>query len=276
MLKSLLVLLNDARCAYQAFDLARYWAGANEALCVGLSVLDIESLCGDQPVPMAGMSAKEQHNQEILEDARSRLGRVRDRFRSLCTQSNVASQTLDEEGRPADVIAREAQRCDLVLVDCPPTHSVLGGLSSDQLVGVVKHCPRPLVVVPNRPTAETNVVIAYDGSLQAARTVQAFAQSGLAADRHVRVVGAAEHFVTATRRVDRAVDFLKRHGIMAEAVPLTTAEEPAAVLLNHLSLYPTGLLVMGTFGQNFLREALFGSVTRRLLEHCPVPIFLYH
>lgn len=276
MLKSLLVLLNDARSAYQAFDLARGWASSHEALCVGLSVLDIESLCGDEPVPMAGMSEKEQKNQKILEDARSRLEHVRDRFRSLCTQSNVTSQTLDEEGRPADVIAREAQRCDLVLVDCPRSHTVLGGLSSDQLVGVVKHCPRPLIVVPDHPTTQTDVVVAYDGSLQAARAVQAFAQSGLAADRQVRVVGAAEHYVTATRRVDRAVDFLKRHKIVAEAVPMVTEEDPAAVLLNHLALYPTGLLVMGTFGQNFLREVLFGSVTRRLLDHCSVPIFLYH
>ncbi len=276
MLKSLLVLLNDARGAYQASDLARHWAGSHEALCIGLSVVDVDHLCGTEPVPMTGMSAKEQQDQKILEDARLRLGRARDRFRSLCTQANVASQLLDEEGRPADVIAREAQRCDLVLLDCPQSRPALGGLTTDQLVGIVKHCPRPLVVVPDRPTSETDVVIAYDGSLQAARTVQAFAQSGLAVDRQVRVVGAAEQYVTATRRVDRAVDFLKRHGVAAKAVPITSAEEPAAVLLDHLALYPTGLLVMGTFGQNFLREVLFGSVTRRLLEQCPVPIFLYH
>ncbi len=276
MLKSLLVLLNDARGAYQASDLARHWAGSHEALCVGLSILDVEGLVGKEPVSMAGMSAKEQQDEKILEDARTRLGRVRDRFRSLCTQANVASQLLDEEGKPADVIAREAQRCDLVLVDCPQSRPALGGLTTDQLVGVVKHCPRPLVVVPDRPASETDVVIAYDGSLQAARTVQAFAQSGLAADRQVRVVGIAEQYVTATRRVDRAVDFLNRHHIAAKADPITSDDDPGSVLLNHMALYPTGLLVMGTFGQNFLREVLFGSVTRRMLEHCPVPIFLYH
>lgn len=276
MLKSLLVLLNDARRAYQASDLARSWASSHEALLVGLSVLDVESLCGDEPVPMAGMSAKEQRDQAILEDARSKLAAVRDRFQSLDTQAHVPSKLLDEEGHPADVIAREAQRYDLVLVDQPQSPPALGTLSSDQLVAVVKHCPRPLIVVPSRPTAETDVVIAYDGSLQAARAVQAFAQSGLAKGRQVRVVGAAEHFVTATRRVDRAVDFLNRHGITAKAVPVTSEEDPAAVILDHLTLYPTGLLVMGTFGQNMVREVLFGSVTRRLIEHCPVPIFLYH
>jgi nucleotide-binding universal stress UspA family protein len=133
-----------------------------------------------------------------------------------------------------------------------------------------------LIVVPDRPTDQTDVVIAYDGSLQAARAVQAFAQSGLATDRQVRVVGAAEEYVTASRRVDRAVEFLSRHGIASKAVPISSDEDPANVLLNHMAVYPTGLLVMGTFGQNILREVIFGSVTRRLLEHCPVAIFLDH
>lgn len=276
MLTSLLVLLNDARSAYQASDLARHWAGTHEALCVGVTALDIEALCGEEPVPMDGMSAKEQQQQKLLEDARSRFARVRDRFQTLCTQSNVPSELLDEEGRPADVIAREAQRCDLVLVDRPPSRDVLGGLSSDQLIGIVKHCPRPLVVVPDRPSTAKDVVIAYDGSLPAARAVQAFAQSELATNRQVHVVGIAEHFVTATRRVDRAVAFLKRHKIAADAVPITSPDDPADVLRDHIANYPTGLLVMGTFGQSYLREMIFGSVTRRLLEHCPVPVFLSH
>ncbi len=276
MLKSLLVLLNDSRRAYQASDLARCWASSHEALLVGLSVLDIESLCGDEPASMAGMSAKEQRDQALLEDARSRLGLVRDRFRSLATQAGVTSKLMHEDGRPADVIAREAQRYDVVLVDHPQSPPALGTLNSDQLVAVVKHCPRPLVVVPDRPTTETDVLIAYDGSLQAARAVQAFAQSGLATGRQVCVVGAAEKFVTATLRVDRAVDFLNLHGITAKAFPVTSEDDPSAVILDHLALYPTGLLVIGTFGQNIVREALFGSVTRRLIEQCPVPIFLCH
>jgi nucleotide-binding universal stress UspA family protein len=271
-----MVLLNDARAAYQASDLARQWAGTHDALSVGLTVLDVECLCGEEPAQMAGMSAKEEHAQKILEDARSRLAQARDHFQSLCTQSNVTSLMLDEQGQPADVIAREAQRFDLVLVDCPQSRPILGGLSTDQLTSLVKLLPRPLVIVPQQAPTATDVVIAYDGSLPAARAVQAFVQLGLAADRQVHVVGIAEHFVTAARRVDRAIDFLGHHQIAAKAIPIASEDDPAAVLLDHLNLYPTGLLVMGTFGQNFLREAIFGSVTKRLLTHCPVPILLSH
>lgn len=276
MLKSLLVLLNDERRTHSASDLARSWAASHKALVVGLTVLDIESLCGDEPFLSSDMSAKEQHDQALLDEARAKLKHAQERFQQSCSQAGIQTQSLTEGGRPADVIAREAQRYDLVLVDHPRSPAALGSLNSDQLTTVVKHCPRPLVVVPDRASTETDVVIAYDGSLPAARAVQTFAQSGLAAGREIRVVSAAEGYVTAARRVDRAVDYLKLHDIPAKAVPIVSEEDPAAVILNHLSVYPTGLLVMGTFGQNMVREVLFGSVTRRLIQHCPVPVFLGH
>ena len=276
MLKSLLVLLNDARRAYRAPDLALRWAASHDGQLVGLNVLDVESFCGGEAVPLGAMSAKVHRDEVILEDARSRMGLVLDLFQTLCVQAGVSGKPLSEEGRPADVIAREAQRHDLVLVDHPQPQAAFGTLSSDQLVAVVKHCPRPLIVVPDRPSTASDVVIAYDGSLPAARAVQAFAQSGLASGCAVRVVGTAAWYITAAQRVDRAVDYLNLHGISAKAVPIGSEDDPAAVILDHLAVNPTGLLVMGTFGQNMVREVLFGSVTRRLLEHCPVPIFLYH
>ncbi len=180
MLKSLLVLLNDERRTHPASDLAHRWAASHKALLVGLSVLDIECLCGDKPFLSSDMSAKEQHDQTLLDEAGAKRGHVLERFDERCSQTAVVNKLLSEAGRPADVIAREAQRYDLVLVDQPQSRPALGSLSSDQLVAVVKHCPRPLVVVPDRPSHEMDVVIAYDGSLQAVRAVQAFAQSGLA------------------------------------------------------------------------------------------------
>jgi nucleotide-binding universal stress UspA family protein len=34
--------------------------------------------------------------------------------------------------------------------------------------------------------------------------------------------------------------------------------------------------VMGAYGQPALREFFLGSVTRRMLTECPVPLFLFH
>lgn len=276
MLRSLLVLLNDTERAYGALDLALVWAKSHNARLAGIGVLDADRICGTEAVPIGGMAYKEQRDAALLEEARVRFGRAIDRFHTRCAQASVTDTSSIEEGRTPDVLGLEAQRHDLILVDHPQSEPDLGVLTFDQLRTVVKHCPRPLVVVPDHPSSAHDVVIAYDGSLQAARAVQAFAQSGLAAGRDVRVISVSNGDAAATQPVDRAVEYLKWHGISAKAIPITSDEDPATVVLNQLEVYPAGLLVMGTFGQNVLREVLFGSVTRRLLERCPVPIFLSH
>ena len=50
----------------------------------------------------------------------------------------------------------------------------------------------------------------------------------------------------------------------------------ADVILDQVQQLDAGLLVMGAYGQPVLREFFLGSVTRKVLEECPVPLFLYH
>ena len=51
---------------------------------------------------------------------------------------------------------------------------------------------------------------------------------------------------------------------------------PAEVILEQVRRLKAGLLVMGAYGQPALREFFLGSVTRKVLEESPVPLFLYH
>jgi nucleotide-binding universal stress UspA family protein len=120
------------------------------------------------------------------------------------------------------------------------------------------------------------VVVAYDGSLQAAHTLYAFEASGLGQGREVHVVSVADDKRDAARRAERAVDFLKSHGLDALAYPVDSGRPPAAVLLEMIRLCNPGLLVMGAYGQPVLREFFLGSTTRTMLEKSPVPMLLYH
>jgi hypothetical protein len=62
------------------------------------------------------------------------------------------------------------------------------GVPGETLTKVLPNCPRPVVIVPNGPSTGDAIVIAYDGSLQAARTLHAFEATGLGAAREVHVV----------------------------------------------------------------------------------------
>ena len=77
-----------------------------------------------------------------------------------------------------------------------------------------------MVVVPPTIGEEEAVVVAFDGSLQASRALQAFEASGFGKDRKVHVVSIAEEHKVAARHADRAVEFLASHEIKAEPRPL--------------------------------------------------------
>jgi nucleotide-binding universal stress UspA family protein len=80
----------------------------------------------------------------------------------------------------------------------------------------------------------------------------------------------------AALHAERAVEFLKSHGIPVSACPVDSCGPPAEAILDRARLWDAGLLVMGAYGQPVLREFFLGSVTRTVLEESPVPVFLYH
>jgi nucleotide-binding universal stress UspA family protein len=120
------------------------------------------------------------------------------------------------------------------------------------------------------------VLVAYDGSLPAARALQAFQASGLHAGRGIHIVSVAEDHVEAARNTDRAAEFLRFHEINADSHPLAPSASPAEVILDQVRRLNAGLLVMGAYGQPTLREFFLGSVTRTVLKESTVPLFLYH
>ena len=70
--------------------------------------------------------------------------------------------------------------------------------------------------------------------------------------------------------------FLASHGIDATPSVAVTSRSPAESIIERVESLDAGLLVMGAYGQPVLREFFIGSVTRRLLNESPVPIFCFH
>jgi nucleotide-binding universal stress UspA family protein len=279
MLKSLLIGLDgseDSRCV---LELGLRWARRFDALAVGIAVVDEPGISLSKSVLFAG--GHHWHAGDaaapLLDGSRHRAGETLGEFVRRCGQAGVTCKTLEEVGSPYVQILAEAQRFDLVLLG-RETHFDYGheGEPDETLGKVLQDCPRPVVAVPRPLGGGESVVVAYDGSLQASRALYAFEASGLGCTRKVRVVSVAEDHKDAARHADRAVGFLRLHGIEATPHPVDTSLPTAEVILHKLRYFEAGLLVMGAYGQPALREFFVGSVTRAVLKESPVPVFCYH
>ncbi len=275
MLKSILVGLDGSAYSTSAVELGIRWARQFDALLVALGVIDEPTISRAEMVPLGASSFKQHRDEVVLARARREVEQFLEQFALRCAEAGVASKLLEDVGMPYDQILLEAQRYDLILLGQRTYfHFATEDDPCETLKKVLKSTPRPVVTVPEKLGDGTRVVIAYDGSLQAARALQAFQVSGLADSQEVHVVTVGDNRIEAARHADRAVEFLRFHDIKAQPHGLEAA--PAGeVILDQARQLDARLLVMGAYGQPTLREFFLGSVTRTALKTSTIPLFLY-
>lgn len=276
MLRSILVGLDGSAYSTAAVDLGIRWAQKSNAMLVGLAVIDEPTICNPEPVPIGGSSFKKHRDDALLADARRKVELFLERFALRCAEAGVACKLLEDVGLPSEQILLEAQRYDLILLG-KQTYYHFGtqGHPDETLTNVLKNSPRPVVVVPEHLGNGNCVVVAYDGSLQAARTLQTFQALRLDLSQEVHIVAVHADHGEAVRNADRAIDFLGFHEIKAQRHAITSSS-PASAIIEQVQRLGAGLLVMGAYGKSAFREFFFGSVTRTMLKEQTVPLFLYH
>lgn len=136
-----------------------------------------------------------------------------------------------------------------------------------------------LVVEPEyRPVRR--VLVAYDGSLSAARTMQKFAQLAPFETEeleveilHVRGSGARAE---SELLLGLAESYLSAFGFASVRSTSLEASDVTAALLGHAERYDFDLVVAGAYSKSGLRSFFFGSTASALLREAERPLFLYH
>lgn len=276
ILRSILVGIDGSAYSAAAVEFGIQWAKKFDAMLVGLGVIDEPTIRQPEPVPIGGSSWKHERDEILVADARRKVEQFLGSFSLRCAEAGVSAKLLEDVGFPSDQVCREAQRYDLILLGKQTHyHFETQQYADETLTKVLKTSPRPVVTVPEALGTGNSIVVAYDGSLQAARTLQVFQSLRLDLSQEVHIVTVHTDHTEAVRHADRAIDFLGFHGIKAQR-HVVTASSPAAVIIDQANQLGAGLLVMGAYGQSGIREFFFGSVTRTLLNETKIPLFLYH
>jgi nucleotide-binding universal stress UspA family protein len=277
MVRSILIGLDGSAYSASALELGVRWARELGTLLVGLGVIDEPTIRRPKLVPLGATHFKEQSDQARLDHARQHVETFLEQFAVRCQEAGVAYQLLEDVGVPHEQIMREAQSYDLIMLG-QQTHFQFATQEDAcaTLQTILKSTPRPVVTVPEQLRAGTSLVLAYDGSLQAARVLQAFQTSGLARLGPVHVVCAGSENALVDCQVNRALAFLRCHDIHATPHVVPPTPSVAEALLTQAERLQAGLLILGSYGQTTLREFFLGSVTRSILKHSTCPLFLYH
>ena len=268
MLRSILLALDHSENSDAVVELGIHWTKQLGAKLVGIGIVDQPLMISTAPAPESDEDAPEL--QGHWKEDEQRVEQCLEQFSQRCDEAGVNAKAIKDVGPPSDRILLEANRHDLVLLSPHFQTSTSGG---DAFRQVVRAAPRP---VPKELPSGDSIMIAFDGSVQAARGLQAFLPAGLYRSKKVVVVSIDDDSQKAARHSALAMEFLQLHDVEAEARPLESTGGVAEQLLAEAVVLETGLLVLGVHQKATLQEMFRRSVTKTILNESMIPLFLFH
>ena len=234
------------------------------------------SLVAGIPVPAAPPAAKGDYARWLeLTDL------LQQRFRETLQLDGISGGDwqLFGEGESEDLLSA-ARAADLVIYpQRSAEHPLPSGFTPEDLVLAAG---RPVLVMPYRADVATlgrRVLVAWDGSREAARAAHdALPLLRKAKQVTVLTVGGREaDFERCRSGLERMRSNYERHGVAARVEETVRGDLAVAdVLLSRAADFDADLIVAGAYHHSQLREALFGGVTRALLDHMTVPVLMSH
>lgn len=199
-------------------------------------------------------------------------------FREVTEQSNVASEMLVEQSVPFQRILDDSRYHDLIIVGHDPKFFVNQPKQRTKtLAQLVKAAIPPTLIVRNFHEEIKRVLITYDGSTAAARTMQRFAQLlPFGTNLHIKALCAKEDTSYDTELVlHLARDYLEKHNldVETEAIPEVTVHEE---LLSRATQFEADLVVLGSHAAPSIPQLAFGSTAAALLKQGNMPLFMHH
>ncbi len=276
MLRSILVALDDTKGAVAAREAAFALARHTGASLTAAVVLDLpHTRSAHEFVPIGGAAFKARRDDALT--ARAAAEATIALAACAASAGDTPYDTLRLFDAPEPALLRAGAVHDLLVIG---RDSSLGlEEPEDGVAPVIERLlmdgARPLLVVPPDAATEATgpVLVGYDASIPAMAALQLFALLGLAGDSAVRVASAAETRDEALAMAEEGCNYLRRHGIAAEALPMVGGR-PADLLLAEAEALHARLLVLGAFEESGLRRLFGGSATHVLLRDARCPVFI--
>jgi nucleotide-binding universal stress UspA family protein len=276
-IKDLLVHVDDSKACASRLHAAVQLARTHQAHLTGLYVIPpIENFLMYAVEPLSA-SYRERLQKPLLE----RRDAARKRFDAATDDEEIVAEWRDTEGGLTRSLNTSARYADLVMIgqhDADDPADQTEGLAGRLVLG----SGRPCLVIPYIGTQETlgkHVLVAWNAGREAVRAVND-AMPILQAAESVSVLAVDPPSGTRGEGPIPSADIchhLARHGVHAEAASGMVEDiDIGSFLLSHAADRGVDMIVMGAYGHSRLSEMMLGGVTKSMLQHMTVPVFMSH
>jgi nucleotide-binding universal stress UspA family protein len=246
-----------------------------DAAVIGIAACQpMQILYGDSYVSGDLIDQDREEIEKELKEAEAEFRNVlQPRVETLEWRSTVMLASL------SDYLAQEGRGADLLITKVDPPGSIFDTSKRIDTADLVMRIGRPVLVVPTAAATPKfeRVVVGWKDTRETRRAVFD-ALPLLKKATHVAVVeiAAKEELAAAHAHLKDVVAWLKRHGVMAEAIATPSTGDDTTRLNAIVAEQNADVLVAGAYGHNRLREWVLGGVTRDLLLRSARCAFVSH
>lgn len=198
---------------------------------------------------------------------------LKKRLMDECRNKGVKGTFKAVRGEVSELIIEAAKTVDLVVMGRRGRHTKSKTRAPRSITQTLLHkSARPVMVVPEGTKYSSRILIAYDGSEAAQRAIDAGAIIAKLLTPKIDVLTVADSPDDAAEPQEEAKEYLAPYKLKASF--FVEPGKPWEVISAHAGKIDAGLVVMGAFGTNRLKELIFGSTTMNVLEKAECPILL--
>jgi nucleotide-binding universal stress UspA family protein len=222
MIRSILLAIDGFGCSAAALQSAITIAGRCNANIAAFGIVDTPWIITPQ-----GKVEQLGHVRRRAQDALRQL-------QSAAVSEGIAVTTAEAKGDPIELLTVEATR-----------H---GGVLDLAINALVRDGSRAVLAVREKPASADRILVAFDGSVPASRSMHMAALLGLAQSGQVQVLSINADDRAAEELAERAATLLRSHGPNVTAFGIGSETDPAEIILSHAKTFEADMVVMAPTG----------------------------
>jgi len=273
MIKRVLVALSGSPYTPAAMEHGFDLANTHQAEITGVTVTDLAKLANVGPVPLGGGAAAAELSHQRIADAEQRIAECVANYKTACDAHGVTGHLHQEAGDIIDEITKLWRYNDVVVFGLRGLfeYGVIHN-PDDMLIRIIKSGIRPILAVDKEYRDINNVMIAYNGSLEAAKAMKSFVQTRIYPNVNLRIVSFEKRKDDPQELLSDAKKYCAAHGFEAETDHVD--KEPRDHLIDYAERNGMDLIVMGSTGRSRLTEYILGDTVLTAIKHCHIPLYL--
>jgi len=255
------------------FDLAE----RHDARVSLLFVVDVDRLSYVGPVPLGAGHYARQLADSRVRSARDAGESVIAPFLEAAAARGVPVDVIRAEGDPVAEFAARSRFHDLCVLGLKHWFDEDTVAQPDRTLGrLITSGVRPVIAVSARWRPVERVLIAFNGSVEAAKAMRQFAiyDAWPRVEAEVVCVGEAKTGEPTEAMLDQAVAYLELHGHRARGRQLARGASPADALLGHVEAGGFDMMVLGSSFRRLVTRERFGPNTLSAVRRASIPLFV--